>query len=303
MNPLALAARAGPWVLVGGLVAGVVLPGPASFVRGVIPEMVVALLFLAIVRMDPAEIARSLRALPATAAVAVLYQLALPCAVFAVASALGQAGSPVPLALVLMTAAPSITGSPSISVMLGVSPLAALRLLVAGTALLPLTVIPVFWLLPSLEGASVVPAALRLFALVAGATALAVAVRLWLWPTLSARAMRDLEGGAAILLAVFVVGLMAAVGETLRRDPWEAAFWCAVAAGANLGLQLAVWVVVGRRLPRAEGVPLSLIAGNRNIALFLASLDPALTAPILTFIGFYQFPMYLTPLILRRLYR
>ena len=49
-------------------------------------------------------------------------------------------------------------------------------------------------------------------------------------------------------------------------------------------------------------MPLGVSAGNRNIALFLAALPATVTDPLLLFIGCYQVPMYLTPIILRPVY-
>ncbi len=49
-------------------------------------------------------------------------------------------------------------------------------------------------------------------------------------------------------------------------------------------------------------VPVSVVAGNRNIALFLVALPAAVTDPVLVFIGCYQVPMYLTPVLLGRFY-
>ena len=48
--------------------------------------------------------------------------------------------------------------------------------------------------------------------------------------------------------------------------------------------------------------PLAIGAGNRNIALFLVALPPEVLAPLMIFIGCWQLPMYLTPLLLPRLY-
>lgn len=53
--------------------------------------------------------------------------------------------------------------------------------------------------------------------------------------------------------------------------------------------------------PRSA-VPVSNIAGNCNIALFLVVLPAATTDPVLIFIDYYQIPMYLTPILLQRFY-
>ena len=46
-----------------------------------------------------------------------------------------------------------------------------------------------------------------------------------------------------------------------------------------------------------------MIAGNRNIALYLVALPAATTDPLLIFIGCYQIPMYLTPIVMHRFYK
>jgi len=52
-----------------------------------------------------------------------------------------------------------------------------------------------------------------------------------------------------------------------------------------------------------ETVPYSIVAGNRNIALFLVAMSPDQAEPLLIFLGCYQVPMYLTPILMARLYR
>ena len=64
---------------------------------------------------------------------------------------------------------------------------------------------------------------------------------------------------------------------------------------------LPYWRPSGWRATRVPGYAIQ--AGNRNIALFLVALPPEVTDPILIFIGCYQIPMYLTPMVMARLYR
>ena len=163
-DPLVLAARHGQWVLVAGLVAGLALPGLAHVLRPWLPALVALLVFLSLLRLKPGALAMALRTLPQTAAIAAVLQLALPLGVWAGAQALGLGAHPASLALALMCAAPSIMGSPNISMMLGAPPDYALRLMVVGTALLPLTVLPIFAIMPAVQGtAAVGQAAVRLW--------------------------------------------------------------------------------------------------------------------------------------------
>jgi hypothetical protein len=77
----------------------------------------------------------------------------------------------------------------------------------------------------------------------------------------------------------------------------------AVAFAGNFGLQIAMAIVLRRLAPGGSVAPLAIVAGNRNIALFLTALPAAVTDPLLLFIGCYQIPMYLTPILLGRLYK
>ena len=128
----------------------------------------------------------------------------------------------------------------------------------------------------------------------------AFALRRWAWPAPSAEALRALDGLSAILLGVVVIGLMAALGPALRQTPWLVLGWTAVVFAANFGLQGAAFMLL-RNKPGA--VPRSIIAGNRNVALYLIALPPELSAPLLIFIGCYQLPMFLTPILMAPLYR
>lgn len=303
MNPLDWAARHGPYVLIAGLVAGVAVPPLAAFLRPHIAQLVVVLLFVSVLRMEPRAVLGSLADLPRTVLAVLALQLAAPLAVLGVAAACGAAGSPYVLALVLMLSAPSIVGSPNICMMMGTAPDPALRLMVAGTALLPLTVLPVFWLVPDLGDRSVILwAALRLFLTILLTTAAAMLVRRWLFPAPSPRTLRRMEGASAIALSIFVIGLMEAVTTGFLASPLGFSGWLTLAFAANFGGQALMWRALGRRLPPANGVGLSVIAGNRNISLFFVSLPPEVIAPVLVFIGCYQIPMYLTPLVMTRLY-
>ena len=54
LDPLVLAARQGPWVMVGGLVAGLALPGLAAPMLPWLPWLVGRLLCLSAFRIEPA---------------------------------------------------------------------------------------------------------------------------------------------------------------------------------------------------------------------------------------------------------
>ncbi|PHP68695.1 hypothetical protein CSC94_01485 [Zhengella mangrovi] len=303
LDLLGFCARHGRLILIAGLVGGMALPDLAHAMRPWLQEMVAGLLFLAALRIGPRQAFGSLAAFPRTLGLALVYQLVLPLAAYALFAAAGMQASGLAMSLMLMLSGSSISGSPNLAVLTGHDPAPALRLLVLGTAILPLTAFPVFALLPELGGAlAVASASARLLAVILVASVVAFAIRAWLLRNPGPRVVAAIDGLSALAMAVVVVGLMSAVGPALRADPWGFVLWLGVACAANLGFQVAAFALLGRTALAGERVPLAIIAGNRNIALFLVALPPAVTDPLLLFIGCYQIPMYLTPVLLGWLY-
>jgi arsenite transporter len=300
--PLPLAARHGRLLLVLGLVAGIALPALAEAMKPWIGEMVAVLLFLAALRVGPRQALGAARDFGFSIATVLLFQVLFPVVLIMVFLGMGWSGV-LATALVLMAAASPISGSPNLTIMTGHDPAPALRLLVVGTALLPLTVVPVFWLSPALGDASeVLAAAGRLLAIIAVSAGLAFAIRAWLLPDPGPERLREIDGASAIAMAVVVIGLMSAVGPAIWSDPKTLALNLALAFAANFAIQIAVALLLRRAGKPASAVPLAIVAGNRNIALFLTALPAAVTDPLLLFIGCYQIPMYLTPILLGRFY-
>jgi len=279
-----------------GIAGGLVWPEGVAQLAPLIGPVVVFLLFLAVLRLGPDGVRAGLRGIGGALVAVALLQLALPLAAALGFAGLGWAG-PVALAVVLTLAAAPITGSPNLAIMARGDPVPALRALVLGTALLPLTVIPVFLVVPALGDAGAVAlVVLRLLAVIALAGGLALALR-------GAGVVRDrdvpaIDGLAALLLAAIVVALMGAAGPALLT----LAGWGLLAGvmALNFGLQLAAGLVARARGtdPAAAGI----VAGNRNIALFLGVLPAGLVPDLLPWIGLYQIPMYLTPLLMPPVY-
>ena len=290
MPILALAARHAKLCLVAGLLAGLTLPGLAAVLKPWLPHLVALLLFLSAARIGPA------RALGSLTEARAAYQIALPLIALAVVLLTGLATVTMALTLVLLLSAPAVTGSPNFTALMGHDPAPPMRVLILGTALFPLTVLPVLWALPQLgQATAVLAAALRLIAVIGAAVALGFVLNRIIRPEVHVHRLRALDGASAITLGVVVVGLMAALGPALRTEPLTVALWLAFSVAVNFGLQLAAWRVTG-----IAGYAIQ--AGNRNIALFLVALPPEVTDPILIFIGCYQIPMYLTPMVMARLY-
>ncbi|MGR3615925.1 MAG: hypothetical protein ACU0BB_07770 [Paracoccaceae bacterium] len=284
-----------------GLLAGLLLPEVAAFLRPYIPELVTFLLFLTACRIGHRD-AFGVNVQNALGVVLVL-QLMLPILMVLLLTVGNFGLGPLAAVVVLVLAAPSVTGAPNFTQMVGGNPAEALRILVLGTAILPLTALPVFLLLPQLgDLQAVLAAAARLMVVVIGAVLFGFAARHLLAPDMSEKGQQALDGATSIALAVIVVALMSAIVPAFRTDPALLLWWLAVAFAVNFGMQIITYSVLTRLGRNSQAIPAGIIAGNRNIALFLVALPAATTDPLLIFIGCYQIPMYLTPILLKRFY-
>ena len=179
----------------------------------------------------------------------------------------------------------------------------SLRLVAAYQLALPLTVAPVFLLWPIFGSVGAIALASgRLLLLIACSSAVAFVIRERFFPHPSAETLGVIDGVSALLLAVLVIGLMSATGPAIIGTPGLFGLTLGAAFAINFSLQLAVYGLSSGCGHQRSRVAWSIVAGNRNIALFLVALPAVITDPLLLFIGCYQIPMYLTPVLMKPLY-
>ena len=284
-----------------GILAGLLLPDLVHMLQVIIAPVVVTLLFLAFLRLGPGGVRAGVQGWRGGVLAVLALQLALPL-VAALGFRVLEVDSPLALGVVLVLAAAPITGSPNLAILSGVSAPTALRQLVLGTLLLPATVLPVFLLVP---GLGAVREVMGIVAQLLGVIVLACALGLWLRARGIVQAtpgsLAAIDASATLLLGVIVIALMGAVGPALLSGGTVWAVLALVLA-LGFGLQLVTILLARGRLPDPQAAALGQVAGNRNIALFLGVLPPALASDLFLFIGLYQIPMYLTPLVMGRVY-
>ena len=299
-----VAARHSRWVLVMGLALGLLFQDIAYLARPSIPFFIALLLLAASFRIGPDGLSGAVGKLKTHIILTLLCQLLLPLLLIAVFVLTGASGMFI-TALLLVAAAAPISGSLNLVIMLGHEPAAALRQLVVGTAFLPLTIIPVLLFLPSIGNvASIALVTFKLLLVIMGAAGVGILLRrLPRFKRLEPAEIDVIDGVSAILMALVVVGLMSAIGATFAESPSRLLLIFLFAFAVNFGFQWLGSFFWGRYFGDEFDVPMSVISGNRNIALYLTALPVSVTEPLLAFLGCYQFPMYLTPLLLRRFYQ
>lgn len=291
-------------LLVLGLLGGIALPGLANAMQPWLPQMVAALLMVSAFRIGARAAFGALSDLRWAVLALVILQLAVPLGIIAGMALLGLLAAPLTLALVMASTAPTISGGVSQAIILRQDPARVMQMLILGTALFPLTVLPVLGFLPQTgTPMALATAALRSLAVILGAGVVGFSLRHWLLRSPNPDQLRAADGAAILGFVIIVVGLMAALGPMLRNDPVQAAGWMLAAFVLSFGLQTATMLILRRTALSPVAGPLALVAGNRNIALFLVALPAEVTAPVMIFIACWQLPMYLTPIILPRLYK
>jgi hypothetical protein len=290
--------------LVLGLAAGLGFPILAAAMQPWLPQMVAGLLAITALRIGHRAAMGAVSDLRWGLASVVVLQLALPVALFASCWMLGWAQTPMAMALILATAAPAITGSPNLALLLGQDAGRMMQILVLGTAAFPLTVLPVLALVPQLGPASeIVEAAALLLLVIAGATTLGFSLRATLFRHPTPEQIKSLDGLSVLAFSAIVIGLMAALNPALRMAPGSVAVWALLAFAISYIAQISTYLLLRKTILKPVAGPLAIGAGNRNIALFLVALPEQVLAPLMVFIGCWQLPMYLTPMLLRWLYQ
>ena len=204
---LASIARHGRLALVAGLLAGLTLPDLAAVIRPWLPHLVALLLFLTAFRIGLRQAAGSLAEARSGLALIAVFQLLMPVSALMIFWALGLMATPFAIAVMLMLTAPGVSGAAAFTALLGRDPAPALRLLIAGMAVFPLTVMPILWATPALGNmADVLAASGRLLAVITLASSLGFALR----RLIPAPDLRQVDGLNAIALFVIVLGLVAA---------------------------------------------------------------------------------------------
>lgn len=287
-----------------GLAAGLSLPALAGAMAPWLPFMVAGLLCITALRIGHRAARGALRDLTWGLGAVVVLQMAVPLACVTVLSFAGLADTPAALALVLATAAPAISGSTNLALLLGLDAGRMMQIMVLGTAAFPLTVLPVLIAMPQIGAfPQVAASAALMLAVIMTATAVGFFLREKLFPEPTPAQISTLDGASVLAFSVIVIGLMAPLNAAIHTTPEQVLLWALLAFAISYGLQLATLLVLRRTRLHPVAGPLAIGAGNRNIALFLVALPPETLGPILIFIGCWQLPMYLTPVLLPDLYQ
>ncbi|UFN49564.1 hypothetical protein LPC08_02650 [Roseomonas sp. OT10] len=285
-----------------GIFAGLLLPPLASLLHGVVTPVVATLMTLVLLRVDPAQVLGWLRRPGLVAAVLAWVLLACPVLAWAVARATGLDG-PLGMALVLMATGCAATSSPAFARLVGLDGELSLVVALLSTLLVPLTAPPLALGLLGVDLSLSIGGLMGRLALVVGLPLLlSLAIRRVVAPPTLHRWGRAVDGAVVLLVVLYGFGVMDGVLARLLAEPGLVLGGLALAFAGSFGLNAATAVAFLGAGPR-PALSAGLLSGNRNMALYLAVL-PASTDPVvLLFFALCQFPLFLSPFLLRPVYQ
>jgi BASS family bile acid:Na+ symporter len=291
----------GAGLLAGAIFLGLFVPPLASAARGAITPIVFLLMVLVLLRVDPAQVIAYLRRPLLVAALLAWLLVASPLILWALLWTLGIT-HPFAAGLVIVATGCAATSSPAFARLVGLDGEIAFVVAMLSTLILPFTAPPLALGLLGIDLAiSVTGLMLRLALLVGLPLLISIVLRRWMGPARLDRWGRAVDGAVVLLVVLYGFGVMDGVLAQLVAAPAlvltgiAIAFAGALAMNAMTALAFAGF---GRRVALSAG----LMAGNRNMALYLAVI-PATADPhiILSFVLF-QFPLFLSPFLLKPVY-
>jgi BASS family bile acid:Na+ symporter len=291
----------GATLLAGSIFAGLFLPPLAALFRDVITPVVFILMVLVLLRVDPAQVIAYLRRPLLVAALLVWLLIATPLLAWALLTALGITG-PLANGLVIVATGCAATSSPAFARMVGLDGEIAFVVAVLSILLIPLTAPPLALGLLGIDLAiSMTGLMLRLALVVLLPLLISMVIRRVVAPAKLDHWGRAVDGAVVLLVVFYGFGVMDGVLDRLLREPGFILTGVAMAFGGMLAMNAVTALAFtgfGQKLALSAG----LLAGNRNMALYLAVLPEKTDPGILLFCVLCQFPLFLSPFLLKPLY-
>lgn len=289
--------RQGTRIAAASVLVGLAIPPLAAILKPLLPVAIFLLLVFAFLRVDPAELRAHFRS-PLLVGLACLGIMVVTPLAFGFALphlGIERLGPGVALGLMMYLAAPPIMSSAAFAAMLRLDTALTLAVLIVCMALTPLLApLIVSHFAGDALTLDVAQLALRLFAFLGGAFAVASLLRWWFGNEKIAAAKGSVDGINALLLFLFGVAAMDGVTGRAVREPLLVGALTLIAFAIAIGMYVLTTLLFWR-----EGLKKSLALGfssaHRNMGVMVAAAGSGL--PELTWIYFAvaQFPIYLLP--------
>jgi hypothetical protein len=143
---------------------------------------------------------------------------------------------------------------------------------------------------------------LKLFAILAGSLLVAAAICRMFGAAAIRRHSEVIDGVNILFMLVFVSAVMGSVAGAFLADPVQVIGLTLLAFAVFFAL-LGLTTLIFRSIGRERALALGLMVAQRNMGLMLAATEGALPGLTWLYFALCQFPIYLSPQMLRRIVR
>lgn len=295
--------RQGTGAVAALVVIGIALPWIGAILKPFVSHAIFVLLCISFLRMDAGGFRAYMRRPYIVLAATAWTSLAVP-ALFGVgclAFGVDKQSPDLFLALMLQGVASPMMASPALAALMGLDATLVLATLVTSTALVPLTA-PLFaqaFLGPALT-LSPLALGLQLFEILAGSALVGFVLRRVLGLAAIERQKERINGFNVLMLFVFVAAVMETVPARSLAAPATTMGLGALAFVVFFAV-LALTALLFSFAGRERALALAFMASQRNMGLMLAATAGALPELTWLYFALSQFPIYLSPQMLRPL--
>lgn len=305
VQALAWLGRQGTRALAALVFIGISVPPLGALLKPYVTAAIFLLLCVSFMRVDVATLRLHLRQPGVVLAATAWSTLAVPLLVGVACLAVGldQHAPDLFLGLMLQTVASPMMAAPALAALMGLDATLVLITLVTSTALVPFTA-PIFAYAFFGAELTLSPAALgmKLFAILSGSLIVAAVIRRVAGAAAIERQREAIDGVNILLMLVFVTAVMGTVAASFLADPLQVSAMLLLAFALFFAL-LGATVLIFRKLGREHALALGLMVSQRNMGLMLAATAGVLPAGTWLYFALCQFPIYITPQLLRPMVR
>ncbi len=305
MQALGWLGRQGTRALAAIVFIGISVPPLGALLKPYVTEAIFLLLCISFMRVDVAALRVHLKRPGIVLAATAWSTLVVPllAGVLCLTAGLDTHAPDLFLGIMLQTVASPMMAAPALASLMGLDATLVLITLVTCTALVPFTA-PIF--ADAFFGADLMlsPLALgvKLFAILAGSLLVAAAIRRVVGAAAIERHREPIDGVNILLMLVFVTAVMGTVAGSFIADPLRIIAILLFAFAIFFALLVAT-VLIFRKNGRDHALALGLMVSQRNMGLMLAATEGVLPGGTWLYFALCQFPIYITPLLLRPMVR
>ena len=305
LQALAWLGRQGTRALAALVFIGIAVPPLGALLKPYVTAAIFLLLCVSFMRVDIAALRAHMKRPGVVLGATAWSTLAVPLMVGLVclAAGLDKHAPDLFLGLMLQAVASPMMAAPALAALMGLDATLVLITLVTCTALVPFTA-PIFAYVFYGAQLTLSPLALgvKLFAILAGSLLVAMVIRRIAGPAAIERYREPVDGLNILLLLVFVTAVMGTVAGSFLADPLKVTA-ILILSFAVFFVFLALTVLIFKKLGREHALALGLMVAQRNMGLMLAATAGVLPAATWLYFALSQFPIYITPHLLRPMAR